>query len=48
MAIDSENKRRSAQSYGGGGVYPKSDGSLDEYDRRHLTCLLYTSPSPRD
>ena len=42
MAIDSENKRRSAQSYGGGGVYPKSDGSLDEYDRRHLT--VYRGP----
>ena len=42
MAIDSENKRRSAQSYGGGGVYPKADGSLDEYDRRHLT--VYRGP----
>ena len=42
MAIDTQNKRRSAASYGGGGVYPKADGSLDEYDRRHLT--VYRGP----
>ena len=42
MAIDSENKRRSAQRFGGGRVDPKADGSVDEYDRRHLT--VYRGP----
>lgn len=36
MAIDSENKRRSAQGYAGGGVGPRADGGLDEFDRRHV------------
>ena len=43
MAIDTENKRRSAASYGGGGgIAPRVDGSLDEYDRRHIT--VYRGP----
>ena len=43
MAIDTQNKRRSAASYGGGGgIAPVADGSLDEYDRRHLT--VYRGP----
>ena len=37
MAIDTENKRRSAASYGGGGgIGPRADGGLDEFDRRHV------------
>ena len=43
MAIDTQNKRRSAASYGGGGgIAPVADGALDEYDRRHLT--VYRGP----
>lgn len=42
MAIDTENKRRSAQSYAGGRVAPRADGGLDEFDRRHLT--VYRGP----
>ena len=42
MAIDTENKRRSAQSYAGGGVAPRPDGAVDEYDRRHMT--VYRGP----
>jgi hypothetical protein len=43
MAIDTENKRRSAQSYGGGGgIAPRADAALDEYDRRHVT--VYRGP----
>ena len=42
MAIDSENKRRSAQSYAGGRVSPRPDGGLDEFDRRHLS--VYRGP----
>ena len=42
MAIDTENKRRSAQSYAGGRVSPRADGGLDEFDRRHLT--VYRGP----
>lgn len=36
MAIDTENKRRSAQGYAGGWVAPRADGGLDELDRRHV------------
>lgn len=44
MAIDTENKRRSAQSYGGGGgVGPRPDGALDEFDRRHV-AWVYRGP----
>lgn len=44
MAIDSENKRRSAASYGGGGgIAPRPDGGLDEYDRRHVAGV-YRGP----
>jgi len=43
MAIDSENKRRSAQSYAGGRVAPRPDGVVDEFDRRHAAGV-YRGP----
>lgn len=43
MAIDTQNKRRSVASYGGGGgIAPVADTALDEYDRRHVT--VYRGP----
>ena len=43
MAIDSENKRRSAQSYAGARVAPRPDGVVDEFDRRHAVWV-YRGP----
>lgn len=44
MATDTENKRRSAASYGGGGgIGPRPDGGLDEFDRRHVAGV-YRGP----
>ena len=43
MAIDTENKRRSVASYGGGGgIAPVPNNAIDEYDRRHIT--VYRGP----
>ena len=40
MAIDTENKRRSAAGYGGGGgIGPRADGGLDENDRKHAAGI---------
>lgn len=39
MAVDTQNKRRSVQAYGGNIVYPVADGTVDTADREHSAWL---------
>jgi hypothetical protein len=49
MAIDSETKRRSVQSYSLPGVLPLADGTVAEGDRAHVSWYYsgmdYDSPT---
>lgn len=44
MAIDTQNKRRSVQAYGGAIVYPLADGTISSADREHVSWLYAGIP----
>lgn len=41
-----EEKRRSVQRYGGGGVLPVADGTIDAGDRAHVVGLFAADSFP--